>query len=138
MRARLEKEHGDELSLKAGYGGYYDIDFALMYLRLKGGGMFFKVLSALQRIDIIEKMGHLSREDAEFLREAVVFYRSLDHAIRLYFGQAEHELPSSPVALEALTNMMNRWVGSNESPLESQLKEMQNRTRQFFDRLFGV
>ena len=36
MRARLEREQGPRNPLKAGTGGYYDIDFALMYLRLKG------------------------------------------------------------------------------------------------------
>jgi len=39
MRARLEREQGPRNPLKAGMGGYYDIDFALMYLRLKGAGI---------------------------------------------------------------------------------------------------
>src|SRR5205085_7080416 len=43
MRARLEKEQGPRNPLKAGLGGYYDIDFALMYLRLKGAGIFYRV-----------------------------------------------------------------------------------------------
>ena len=38
MRARLEREQGARNPLKAGPGGYYDIDFALMYLRLEGAG----------------------------------------------------------------------------------------------------
>src|SRR5579864_5168363 len=33
MRARLEKEQGPSRPLKAGRGGYYDIDFLLMYLQ---------------------------------------------------------------------------------------------------------
>ena len=41
MRARLEKEQGARNPLKAGPGGYYDIDFALMYLRLRGAGIFY-------------------------------------------------------------------------------------------------
>ena len=45
MRQRLEKEQGDNHPLKAGRGAYYDIDFALMYLRLKGAGIFYKVLN---------------------------------------------------------------------------------------------
>src|SRR5207247_10519840 len=51
MRARLEKEQGVRNPLKAGRGGYYDIDFDLMYLRLKGAGIFFKVLNTPDRID---------------------------------------------------------------------------------------
>ncbi|HPQ17019.1 MAG TPA: glutamine-synthetase adenylyltransferase, partial [Bryobacteraceae bacterium] len=55
MRMKLEKEQGGGNPLKAGQGGYYDIDFALMYLRLKGAGIFFKVLNTPARIDVIEK-----------------------------------------------------------------------------------
>ena len=61
MRARLEREQGDSNPLKAGTGGYYDIDFAPMYLRLKSAGIFFKVLNTPERIDVIEQMGHLDR-----------------------------------------------------------------------------
>ena len=81
-------------------GGYYDIDFALMYLRLKGAGIFFKVLNTPERIDVIEKMGHLEREDADFLREAATFYRAVDHSQRIATGHAEGSLPASPAQLE--------------------------------------
>ncbi|MCP5115099.1 MAG: glutamine-synthetase adenylyltransferase, partial [bacterium] len=86
MRKRLEKEQGGENPLKAGPGGYYDIDFALMYLRLKSAGIFFKVLNTPERIDIIEKMGHLERADARFLNDAATFYRSIDHGLRVFSG----------------------------------------------------
>ena len=66
MRARLEREQGARNPLKAAAGGYYDIDFALMYLRLKSAGFFFKVLNTPERIDTVEKMGHLEREEARF------------------------------------------------------------------------
>src|SRR5207245_8502635 len=92
MRARLEREQGPRNPLKAGSGGYYDIDFAMMYLRLKGAGIFYKVLNTPQRIDVIEKMGHLDREDADFLREAATFYRALDHAQRVVTGHVEGSL----------------------------------------------
>ena len=71
MRLRLERELGSANPLKAGRGGYYDIDFSLMYLRLRGAGIFYKVLNTPERIDVIEKMGHLDREDADFLREGI-------------------------------------------------------------------
>ena len=72
--------------LKAGRGSYYDIDFALMYLRLRGAGMFYKVLNTPARIDVIEQMGHLERADADFLRDAATFYRAVDHGIRVSTG----------------------------------------------------
>ena len=38
MRVRVEREQGPRNPLKAGMGGYYDIDFALMYLQAQGRG----------------------------------------------------------------------------------------------------
>src|SRR5205807_3475758 len=108
MRTRLEREQGNRNPLKAGPGGFYDIDFALMYLRLKGGGLFFKVLNTPERIDIVEKMGHLEREDAEFLRDAATFYRAIDHGLRIAAGHAEGSLPAAPEQMRILTELVHR------------------------------
>ena len=110
MRARLEKEQGPRNPLKAGLGGYYDIDFALMYLRLKGAGIFYKVLNTPARIDVIEKMGHLEREDADFLRDAATFYRAIDHGLRVSTGHAEGSLPKAQSQVEVLTELVRRWT----------------------------
>jgi glutamate-ammonia-ligase adenylyltransferase len=139
MRSRLEREQGAISPLKAGPGGYYDIDFALMYLRLKSAGIFYKVLNTPERIDIIEKMGHLERSDAAFLEEAATFYRAIDHGLRVYFGHAEGRLPNSPAHLETLTALVNRWTPERlrDEPLPQTLAMIQARTREYFRRLFG-
>ncbi|MBI3684526.1 MAG: glutamine-synthetase adenylyltransferase [Acidobacteria bacterium] len=139
MRLRLEKEQGPENPLKAGRGGYYDIDFALMYLRLKAAGIFFKVLNTPERIDIIERMGHLERSDAAFLRDAAIFYRALDHGLRILSGQAEGCLPQSPSQRDMLAELVSRWTPDHlhDQPLEEELAQIQDRTREFFDRLFA-
>ena len=140
MRQRLEQETGAANPLKAGRGGYYDIDFALMYLRLKGAGIFFKVLNTPERIDVIEKMGHLERADANFLRDAATFYRSTDHGLRLSSGHAEGTLPSSPLQLQILAELVSRWTPDHlhDQPLPAELKQIQARTREYFDRLFAA
>ena len=138
MRSRLEKEQGSRNPLKAGRGGYYDIDFALMYLRLKGAGIFYKVLNTPQRIDVIEKMGHLEREEADALRDSATFYRALDHGLRIWSGQAAGKLPASQMQLEVLTELVQRWTPAhmNDRPLAAKLSQIRKRTREFFDRLF--
>jgi glutamate-ammonia-ligase adenylyltransferase len=138
MRMRLEKEQGPSNPLKAGRGGYYDIDFVLMYLRLKAAGFFFKVLNTPERIDVIEKMGHLDRHDAAFLRDAATFYRSLDHGMRLMSGQTEAALPSSDAQLNALATLVSRWTPQHlhDEPLPQELALIQEKTREVFDRLF--
>jgi glutamate-ammonia-ligase adenylyltransferase len=139
MRARLEREQGPTHPLKAGPGGYYDIDFALMYLRLKSAGIFFKVLNTPERIDVIEKMGHLEHSDALFLHDAATFYRAIDHGLRVYSGHAEGRLPNSPSHLEALTALVRRWTPEHlhDEPLPDELAQIQARTREYFRRLFG-
>ena len=139
MRMRLEKEQGAGHPLKAGLGGFYDIDFSLLYLRLKSAGIFYKVLNTPARINIIEAMGHLERADAEFLRDAATFYRAMDHGLRVYSGHAEGSLPNSESQIEVLTDLVHRWTPEhlNHQPLKTELPKIQNRTREIFDRLFA-
>ena len=133
MRSRLEKEQGGTRPLKAGAGGYYDIDFLLMYLRLKGAGVFFTVLNTPTRIEVLENMGHLSRQDAQFLNDAATFYRALDHGLRVITGHAESRLPGSDSQLDALNALLPRWT---PIPL-SDLSRIRSETRAVFDRFFG-
>jgi len=133
MRLRLEKEQGISHPLKAGRGGYYDIDFILMYLRLKSAGIFFKVLNTPARIEVLESMGHLDRAEAQFLNEAATFYRALDHGLRVLSGHAESKLPTSETHNETLSALLPRWT---PIPLGS-LADIRARTRALFDRFFG-
>ena len=139
MRLRLEKEQGADHPLKAGHGGFYDIDFLLLYLRLKAGGLFYKVLNTPERVNIIEATGHLERADAEFLLDAATFYRAVDHALRIYSGHAEASLPNSDAHLQALTDLVRRWTPEHQNgqPLKAELAKIQNRTREIFDRIFA-
>jgi [glutamine synthetase] adenylyltransferase / [glutamine synthetase]-adenylyl-L-tyrosine phosphorylase len=139
MRQRLERELGKTNPLKAGPGGYFDIDFSLMYLRLRSAGMFFKVLNTPERIDVIEQMGHLEREDASFLREAATLYRAVDHGMRLYTGQAAAMLPEATAAMEPVAEMVQRWMPqvANEESLENYFRRIQAKARATFDHLFG-
>ena len=138
MRARVEKEQASANPLKAGVGGYYDIDFILMYLRLKAAGLFFKVLNTPERIDVIEKTGHLDRADADFLRDAATYYRAVDHGLRVYSGHTEGSLPSAATQMECLTELVHRWAPTHMSlqPIPAQLAQIKSRTREMFDRLF--
>ncbi|MFN7997975.1 MAG: glutamine-synthetase adenylyltransferase [Bryobacteraceae bacterium] len=139
MRARLEKEQGARNPLKTALGGYYDIDFALMYLRLKGAGIFYKVLNTPARIDVIEQMGHLEPEDAEFLRDAATLYRAIDHGLRVSSGYAGGNLPTSTAQSETLTELVSRWTPAHlhDKRLDLKLAEIRTRTREFFNRVFG-
>ncbi|HEY7304092.1 MAG TPA: glutamine-synthetase adenylyltransferase [Bryobacteraceae bacterium] len=139
MRMRLQREQGQITPLKAAEGSYYDADFILMYLRLKGAGMFFKSLNTPERIDIVEKMGHLERGDAEFLQQATKHFRALDHAVRVVRGRSEEKIPAAPDQREMIVELMHRWTGERltDANLDSRLLELQHKMRQLFDRVFA-
>ena len=139
MRLRLQREQGSITPLKAGEGGYYDADFILMYLRLRGAGMFFKSLNTPERIDVVEKMGHLERADAEFLLQATTFFRALDHAIRVVTGRAEEKLHAAGTEPEMIAELVRRWTSRrpSASTVEAELNALRARMRKVFDAIFS-
>ncbi len=143
MRAKIEKEQGARNPLKAGAGGYYDLDFALLYLRLKGAGMFFKALNTPERIAVVEKMGHLDREDAAQMLETATLYRAIDHGMRVGTGHADGSLPTSPSSRAALGELVRRWAPeslreqNSEALFQGTLAMVRSRTRALFDRVFS-
>ena len=98
------------------------------------------MLNTPERIDVIEKMGHLEREDADFLREAATFYRAVDHGQRVSTGHAEGSLPTSQAQLDVLMRLIKKWtpVQLHERPLRETLDDIRQQTRRYFNRLFGV
>src|SRR6201996_4908845 len=139
MRLRLQREQAHVSPLKAAEGGYYDADFILMYLRLKGAGMFFKSLNTPERIDIVEQMGHLERADADFLLRATTFFRALDHAIRVGTGRAEEKLPSQTPKRDMIRHLVQRWAVDRPvvDTLEGELDSLRLRMRRLFDAIFA-
>jgi glutamate-ammonia-ligase adenylyltransferase len=138
MRMRLQRELGSTAPLKAGEGGYYDADFILMYLRLKGAGLFFKSLNTPERIDIVEKMGHLERADAEFLQEATTYLRAVDHGLRIVTGRASERLPQAGPDRDRVASLLRRWTNTNTTAesLDEELAKLRERMRRLFDSVF--
>jgi glutamate-ammonia-ligase adenylyltransferase len=138
MRLRLQREQGTAAPLKATEGGYYDADFILMYLRLKGAGMFYKSLNTPERIDVVEKMGHLDCSEAEFLLESTTYFRALDHALRVVTGRTEERIPAAPEQRAMIAELMQRWTGrrSASASLDADLLSLQKRMRRVFDSVF--
>jgi glutamate-ammonia-ligase adenylyltransferase len=133
MRMKIEREHGTPHPFKSGRGGYYDIDFILMYLRLKSAGVFFKVLNTPTRIEVLEHMDLLDHGTAQFLNQAATFYRALDHGIRILTGHVQDKLPSAEAQVEALRALLARWT---PVPLD-EVESIRTRVRAVFEKIFG-
>ena len=84
-------------------------------------------------------MGHLDREDADFLRESATFYRAVDHGQRVLSGHAEGNLPTAPTQFELLSELVQRWTPEHlhQQRLDVTLRDIRLRTREFFNRIFG-
>lgn len=138
MRRKIEQEQGAKNPLKAGVGGYYDIDFILLYLRLKGSGSFFEYLSTPQRIEVIRADGRLGDDEADALMQAATFYRALDHAIRTATGQSSGVVPPALPLQETILELLRRWsaVPTTAQPLPSLVADMRQRTRAMYRKVF--
>ena len=91
-----------------------------------------------QRIDVVEKMGHLERADADFLMQATTYLRAVDHACRVVLGRAEEKLPAEPHDREKLAKLVQIWTRrtSTTAPLEDELVAIQHKLRRLFDSVF--
>jgi len=139
MRARLVAEQSRASPLKAGVGGYYDIDFVLLYLRLRNAGVFFEYLSTPQRIEIVRAFGSVTEEQAERLRRYAVFFRALDHAIRAATGRPSATLPASLALRETLVELLGRWsaIRPASQPLAAVADQVRHGARELFREVLG-
>ncbi len=140
MRQRIEKDQGEKRPIKSGPGGYYDIDFILMSLRLRRAEMFFESLNTLQRIEIIHATGLLDDKDRNSLLDAATFFRALDHAVRVATGSSSSALPAEQRLLDMLGDLVGRWspIRPQGRSLASLLDEVRASTRATFNRIFAA
>ena len=138
MRQRIENEQGASRPIKSGSGGYYDIDFILMYLRLREAYRFFESLNTPERIRVIHAGGHLSDEQADKLHRTAVFYRSLDHAMRMLSGHSLGKIPSSRSQQQIVKELVGRWsmIKPGKESLAAFLGGVQTETRKLFWEVF--
>ena len=134
MRARIEKEQEPSHPIKAGPGGYYDIDFILMYLRLKNAGLFFESLNTPERIAVVHRMDALGAEQADALHKNAVFFRSLDHACRVTSGHSTSKIPTARAQRSVVRELTSRWsaVARDGKSLAECLHQVQVETRRLF------
>lgn len=139
MRRRLEKEVAVPRSnTKTTPGGYYDIDFAVSYLRLRNRVTIPPGANTAEQIAALRTPGPISDEDAETLTRGAAFLRSLDHALRLVTGRPAEGLPEHAGMAEAVENLMRRWgILSEGESIAPHLRETQEEVRYVYRRIVG-
>ncbi len=139
MRRRLEREVTvPESNTKTAPGGYYDVDFAVSYLRLKQRIQAAPGSNMAEQVAALREAKALSAEDAAALTEGAEFLRSVDHILRLVTGKAPTGLPESGANTEAAENVARRWrLFAEGETLASKLHETRQRLRYVYRRLVG-
>jgi glutamate-ammonia-ligase adenylyltransferase len=140
MRRRLEREVPvPPTNTKTAAGGYYDVDFAVSLLRLRGQITAHPGANMAEQIAALRSAGLMNNEDSNILSGGANFLRSVDHAIRLVTGKAAEGLPDRAGHAEAVESLARRWglVAGSET-LASSLLETRRRVREVYRRLVGV
>ncbi len=139
MRRRLEREVAVPGSnTKTTPGGYYDVDFAVSYVRLKRRVITAPGANMAQQIAALRTAEALSAEDAAALTEGAGFLRSVDHLLRLVAGKAPTGLPESGANLETAESLARGWnLIADGQTLAARLHEIQQQLRYVYRRLVG-
>ena len=137
MRRRLEREVSVPSSnTKTAPGGYYDVDFAVSYLRLRGRIATLPGANMAEQIAALRAGEAISAEDAAALTESAEFLRSLDHIIRLVTGKAPNGLPENAAYAETTESVALRWnMISDGQALATKLHDTQQHLRYVYRRL---
>jgi len=139
MRRRLEKEVTVPSSnTKTAPGGYYDVDFAVSYLRLRRRVPTLPGANMAEQIAALRAAEGLSAEDAATLTEGAGFLRSVDHILRLVTGKAPSGLPENGAHAETAESVARHWslIAEGET-LAGRLHETQQQLRYVYRRLVG-
>jgi glutamate-ammonia-ligase adenylyltransferase len=139
MRRRLEREVTVPPSnTKTAPGGYYDVDFAVSFLRLRHRITQPPGANVAEHIAALRTSGLLSEADASALLAGAGFLRLVDHAIRLVTGKATAGLPEHVGHAEAVENLVRRWGNLRDAEtLAESLRETQQQIRYVYRRLVG-
>ena len=98
MRRRLIREAQREArrSVKLGEGGLFDIHFIIEFLQLRHAVRNPPDKDTIRLLTHLNRNGHLNDVQLQVLYESYLFFRALDHEIRLIHGHALASLPDDP------------------------------------------
>lgn len=107
MRQRLE-ETAASVNLKRGPGGTVDVEFIVQMLQLSHAAESPEVLvpGTLAAIVALNKAGHLSHENCEYLSRSYRFLRNVEARLRLMNTTARHDVPEDDLEQRKLAFLL--------------------------------
>ncbi|MCU0452413.1 MAG: hypothetical protein MUE68_02050 [Bacteroidetes bacterium] len=97
MKEMIEREADLEGNIKLGAGGIRDIEFLVQGLQLLFAGQdrSLRTGHTLLALERLVQAGHILPDDGRRLREAYMFFRSVEHRLQLLHGHQTHQLPET-------------------------------------------
>jgi glutamate-ammonia-ligase adenylyltransferase len=113
IKARIETSVGEEQNIKLMAGGIRDIEFIVQTLQLVNGGNTpgLREGNTLRAIDVLRGKKYLTDDEASTLRDAYIFYRTIEHRLQMVMNRQTHTLPGDEASLTSLA----RRVGFSEA-----------------------
>jgi len=106
MRRRLIRESQRDVrrSVKLGAGGLFDIHFIIEFLQLRHRVSNPPDKDTLRLLTHLNRLGHLSDAHMQVLYKAYLFFRALDHEMRLIDDRPTAGLPEDPARLAEIAS----------------------------------
>ncbi|MDO9288881.1 MAG: bifunctional [glutamate--ammonia ligase]-adenylyl-L-tyrosine phosphorylase/[glutamate--ammonia-ligase] adenylyltransferase [Thermodesulfovibrionales bacterium] len=135
MRERIQKELAKETEgydIKLGFGGLEELEFTVQYLQLKNCNKFPSLLvqGTLDAIGRLEQSGIINKSDADFMKKAYVFYRTIESYLRL----REKDILKKDEE-EILNAVSEFWGLKNKEELIEKLDETRAKVRDIYNLL---
>ncbi len=136
MRGRIMRELSRESAgydIKLGPGGIEEIEFIVQYLQLNNCARETRLLvqGTLKALDRLRDCGVIGKEDAGFLKETYLFYRTLESLLRL---RGENILGREEIKLRSAAEFMGVGGPGDFTRL---LEEKRERTKGITARCLG-
>ena len=124
-RGRRIKTQLPAVNVKSGYGGLVDIEFVVQTLQLVNGGEepSARVQNTPLAIDMLHKIGVLTKSQRDGLSEAYQFLRTVENALRIVHDRALDALPTNRLELTQLARRLGYTDTENTSTAEAFLQD---------------
>lgn len=97
IKARIEAAVGGEENVKLRAGGIRDIEFVVQALQLLNGGRNRNIRegNTLRALDRLAEASLINADEHRTLRNAYIFFRTLEHRLQTMFNTQTYELPQA-------------------------------------------
>jgi glutamate-ammonia-ligase adenylyltransferase len=137
IKRKIEATVDVEANVKLGQGGIRDVEFIVQALQLLYGGTKenLRASNTLDALDRLAVENILSDGERNRLRQAYLFFRTVEHRLQLLHGMQTHSLPSS---IEEMEILRKRLGFRSLNAFRNRLARHRQHVKRIFDATFSA